>query len=316
MNTIVNARSPFKNHMIDMHTSSVQEALVSANINFTVEKLTVTADVLTPEGVTRIDMPDNKGIVARFPDEIRPFRTVGKDYEVIQNADAFGPLQYLIGEGLISHITQAGSLHGGRKVFMLAELASESTLVDPHKRMVLFATSHDGSGSLMIKGWEKRLFCANQIPMIFSNRGDVIARIKHSSGAKAYLRQSTAAVTASIHQMEAYEGSMQEMCERAITEWEVTVFLNKLFPDPSHVALSNKTTAQIKTITERIREKRTTTSRLINGSNNTNIAGTAASLFAGAVEWSDYHSRGDAGARILNGKDVAFKQRAFVLAGA
>jgi hypothetical protein len=49
----------------------------------------------------------------------------------------------------------------------------------------------------------------------------------------------------------------------------------------------------------------------INGAFNANITGTVAALFQGAVEYSDYDSRGRNADRILLGRDVEFKQRAW-----
>ena len=49
----------------------------------------------------------------------------------------------------------------------------------------------------------------------------------------------------------------------------------------------------------------------INGQYNANIAGTVAALFQGAVEYSDYDARGRNADRILTGRDIKFKKRAW-----
>lgn len=301
--------------MTSLGTTSVSEAMAQSGLDFAIEKLPVSVDVLSEDGVTRMQMPENMGIVARWQDKIVPFRTVGKGYEVIQNTEAFAPLEYLIGEGLVSHIEQAGYTNQGRRVFMLAALSQESHLADPHSRMVMFSTTHDGSGSLVIRGWEKRLFCANQIPMIYKTRKDSdILRIRHSANAKQYMAQTTTAVLAAITQMEDYERNMDVLLNTPAYEGDVEMFLHGMFPNPSTERMQQLTREQTLRAIRNQEEKRETTSRLINGRNNLNITGTAASLFAGAVEWSDYYSRGDNGSRILNGTDVKFKQRAFELA--
>ena len=304
-----NTRNPFGRHMTTLDTTSVSEAMTQSGLDFTIEKLPVTVDVITDEGVTRMPMPDNSGIIARWGNTIVPFRTVGKGYEVIQNAEAFEPLEYLIREGFVSRIEQAGFVKAGRRVFMLAALGEESFLADPHQRMIMFSTAHDGSGSLTVRGWQKRLACANQIPMVL-RKGTAISTIRHSSNAKQYMAQTTDAVLAAIGQMEAYDLTMEKLLQSSVTDYDVELFLEKLFPLPENMKSLWTGTMQESRTLRTTREKRATTSRLINGKNNTNIVGTAASLFAGAVEWSDYHSQGDRGARILNGTDVKFKQRA------
>lgn len=308
-----NTRNPFGRHMTTLDTTSVAEAMTQSGLDFTIEKLPVSVDVITDEGVTRVDMQDNSGIVARWGNTIVPFRTVGKGYEVIQNAEAFEPLEYLIREGFVSRIEQAGFVKAGRRVFMLAALGEESLLADPHQRMIMFSTAHDGTGSLTVRGWQKRLFCANQIPMVLA-KGAAISTIRHSSNAKQYMAQTTDAVLKAIGQMEAYELTINELMERRIDSVQVDAFLEQLFPIPENMKSLWARDMQAGRTLRTAREKRATTSRLINGKNNINIVGTAASLFAGAVEWSDYHSRGDRGARILNGTDVKFKQRALQLA--
>ena len=69
---------------------------------------------------------------------------VSDEYEVVDNRDAFRFLDALIGSEL--HFETAGSLWGGRRVWVLARLPEYVELGgDPSATYIYVANSHDGS---------------------------------------------------------------------------------------------------------------------------------------------------------------------------
>jgi phage/plasmid-like protein (TIGR03299 family) len=83
-------------------------------------------------------------------------------YKVVQNHDAFAFTDALLGEG-VTYET-AGSLNGGRKIWLLAKLPERYNImgedVEPY---LVFHNSHDGSGSIKVCMTPIRVVCQNTL---------------------------------------------------------------------------------------------------------------------------------------------------------
>lgn len=72
---------------------------------------------------------------------------VSDRYQVVQNAEAFAFTDALIGgEGQV-HYETAGSLMGGRKIWLLAKLPDTEIVGDKTEPYLCFSNTHDGSGA-------------------------------------------------------------------------------------------------------------------------------------------------------------------------
>jgi phage/plasmid-like protein (TIGR03299 family) len=100
---------------------------------------------------------------------------------VFQNRDAFDYLDGLVGEKLARYET-AGSLRGGRRVWMLAKLPQElrvghtDDVIEPY---LLLANSHDGSLTLRVIPTTVRVVCANTLHLALSKAGSTGVAIRH-----------------------------------------------------------------------------------------------------------------------------------------
>ena len=83
-------------------------------------------------------------------------------YKVIQNTDAFAFTDELLGEGV--KYETAGSLQGGRKVWLLARLPREYIIsgerISPY---LVFSNTHDGSGAVRVAITPVRVVCNNTL---------------------------------------------------------------------------------------------------------------------------------------------------------
>ena len=82
-------------------------------------------------------------------------------YKIVQNTDAFAFTDALIG-GDVRYET-AGSLFGGRKVWMLARLPKKKLVGDDVVPYLCFTNSHDGSGSVRAMVTPVRVVCNNTL---------------------------------------------------------------------------------------------------------------------------------------------------------
>ena len=83
-------------------------------------------------------------------------------YKVIQNDEAFAFTDGLLGEGV--KYETAGSLQGGRKVWLLAHMPHEYIIsgerISPY---LLFSNTHDGSGAIKVALTPIRVVCQNTL---------------------------------------------------------------------------------------------------------------------------------------------------------
>ena len=132
--------------------------------------------------------PDNHNTEAGIPDVVANVRTdtksvlgvVGKRYRVFQNREAFDFMDALVGDKLAMYET-AGSLHGGKRVWMLAAIPKEyragsDDLIKPY---VLLTNTHDGSQALRMIPTTVRVVCQNTLNLALGMAGAEGLTISH-----------------------------------------------------------------------------------------------------------------------------------------
>jgi hypothetical protein len=111
-----------------------------------------------------LELPDQ--YLVRRKDNQRPLSIMTKKYQVIQNHETFAFADDIIGSGQAVWDT-AGSINGGRVVFMQVELEGhlflKSNPEDKTVKKVLFVNSHDGSKALMGMITPVRVVCQNTL---------------------------------------------------------------------------------------------------------------------------------------------------------
>jgi hypothetical protein len=77
---------------------------------------------------------------------------VGKDYNVVQNTEAFGFFEIIVGDGSGIKYSTAGFLGRGQITFIIAKLPEYIRVgrEDLIEQYLFLTSSHDGSGSISI----------------------------------------------------------------------------------------------------------------------------------------------------------------------
>jgi len=120
--------------------------------------------------------------------------TVTDRYTPIQNTDAFSFLDSVVGEiGQLRYVT-AGSIDGGKRIWLLAQLMGdgydlEPILGDKTKMFLMLTTGHDGKNSLKCKFTSVRIVCQNTLNLALSTGMDGV-NIKHVGDHRAKIRQA------------------------------------------------------------------------------------------------------------------------------
>lgn len=131
------------------------------------------------------------------------FGIVSNRYKIIQNADAFSFTDAILNNGTDEvHYETAGSLHGGRVVWLLAKMENQRILGDEISPYLVFMNTHDGKGSIKVCMSPVRVVCANTLNMALSSAvrswttrhvGDLQAKLdeaRHTLGlAKEYMHE-------------------------------------------------------------------------------------------------------------------------------
>ncbi len=132
---------------------SSAEAIQIAGLDWNVNQHPVKTD----DG---IDIPSYKANIRSSDNKV--LGVVTDRYKVVQNSEAFAFTDGLLGEG-VTYET-AGSLSGGKKIWLLAKLPEKYTImgenVEPY---LLFSNSHDGNGAIRVAMTPVRVVCQNTL---------------------------------------------------------------------------------------------------------------------------------------------------------
>ena len=108
---------------------------------------------------------------------------VGDKYTPLQNRAAYRFLEAIMGQGTLDYET-AGSLMGGRKIWILAKLREDLQPIDGVRLSpyVLLASSHDGSSSIRVRFTTVNVVCNNTLTAALSDK-QVEFSVRHTAGA-------------------------------------------------------------------------------------------------------------------------------------
>jgi phage/plasmid-like protein (TIGR03299 family) len=181
-------------------------------------------------------VPDHKAVVR---DDIGAvLGVVGRQYTPLQNVDAFAFADLLL-PGAEGRYETAGSLMGGRRVWMLAKLG-EADIVpgDPVTDYLLLSNSHDGTSSFRVLQTSVRVVCNNTLTMALGARTEHAIAFKHTAGAIAQTRLEDAqAALGLVDNMTRFFHEVdRELTRHRFTRDFGELFLDEMVPVPSGVA--------------------------------------------------------------------------------
>jgi phage/plasmid-like protein (TIGR03299 family) len=151
------------------------------------------------------------------------FGVVGKDYQIVQNADAFAFFDAIVGGGDGILYETAGALGKGERIFITAKLPDYIRVGsgdDVTEKYIFLSTSHDGTGSITAAFTPIRIVCQNTLNAAIGNMSNVI-RIRHTSGAKQRLEDAHKVMGLANTLSVQLEGIFNQWSKVRITDEEV-----------------------------------------------------------------------------------------------
>jgi len=239
---------------------------------------------------------------------------VGKDYTPIQNVDAFGFFDNIVGNGEAVYET-AGILKRGRAIFLLAVLPDYIKILgseeDTIKKYVLLANWHDGTSALLAMFTDVRVVCNNTLNMALSSAQSQV-KIRHTASAEERMKEAMRTMGLVNQYNVELEKAFNKMAVAKMHTDQLLKYVHTLLPVDEMASDTAKKNAQ-----ER-REMVLVLADKGHGSDLDTARGTVWGAYNAYTEFvdhgSNFRSEDGRAASLLVGDGRARKQRAFDLA--
>lgn len=192
------------------------EAIKHAGLDYTVEKrnlFTTNSGYLNQDSVleyAELDVPNYFANVRNDTDEV--LGVVGKDYNIVQNVDAFAFFDSIIGgeDGILYET--AGALGLGERIFITAKLPDYIRVGrnDCIEKYLFLTSSHDGFGSITAAFTPVRIVCQNTLNAALKSQTNCI-KIRHTASAQERLKQA--------HQLLGISNQLADELEQVFNHW-------------------------------------------------------------------------------------------------
>ena len=220
-----------------MEAPKSREALIAAGIDWRV----LQEDIYTDSG----NLIEGFKANVRDCDE-KVLGVVTDRYKVIQNDEAFAFTDELLGDGV--RYETAGSLMGGRKVWLLAHLPHEYIIagekISPY---LVFSNCHDGSGAIKVAITPIRVVCNNTLNLALATARRSWSTM-HTGDIKYKLEEAKNTLFMADKYMEELGKEFEVLRKKKLTDKQVLEYINMLIP-----LEDNATPTQVKNI-NRLRE--------------------------------------------------------------
>jgi phage/plasmid-like protein (TIGR03299 family) len=153
---------------------------------------------------------------------------VGERYRIVQNREAFAFVDQLLGTEM--HFETAGSLHGGRRVWVLTKLPDWVHVGgDPVRPYVLLMNSHDGSTAVSAATTPVRVVCQNTLNWALSNARQRFS-IRHTEAVTQRVYEARRVLELSIDYYGQFKRVGDRLASERFTERQLRTVLEELYP--------------------------------------------------------------------------------------
>lgn len=167
-------------------------------------------------------------------------------YKVIQNNEAFAFTDELLGEGV--RYETAGSLQGGKKVWLLAHMPHEYIIsgerISPY---LLFSNNHDGSGAIKVALTPIRVVCNNTLNLALATAKRSWSMI-HTGDIKGKMSEARDTLFMAEKYMDSLGKEFENLRLKNLTDKQVMDFIKILLPMEGD--LSDQQTKNMKKLQE------------------------------------------------------------------
>lgn len=197
-------------------------------------------------GIRTVDGMEVAGFKANVRDTDRKILGVVTDrYRVVQNEDAFEFTDVLLGEGV--QYETAGSLHGGKRTWVLARMPHRYIICgDEITPYLVVMNSHDGTSGIRVAMTPIRVVCQNTLNFALSSAKRSWSA-NHVGDIKDKLDDARNSLLYANHYMTELGRSIEDLNRKKLSDQKVYEYIDALFPtDESGTVQQKKNIKRLK----------------------------------------------------------------------
>lgn len=203
---------------------------------------------------------------------------VGNRYKIVQNVEAFEFTDSLVGQG-VTYET-AGSLRGGRTIWLLAKLPNQKILGDDIIPYICFTNSHDGSGCIKVCMTPTRVVCNNTLNLALSTAKRMWST-RHVGNISGKLEEAKQTLGMATEYMQKLSDEADILANTTVSSTQFDSIVQSLFP----ISVNDS-----KRKIERVEESRAKFVKVYNAPDIKKFQGSAWGVVNAAADFADHYS--------------------------
>ena len=152
---------------------------------------------------------------------------VSDRYKIVQNAEAFEFTDSLIG-GDVRYET-AGSLNGGRKIWLLAKLPETEIVGDKTEPYLCFTNTHDGSGAIRVCMTPIRVVCNNTLNLALCSARRAWS-VRHTGDMASKMHEARVCLEMACAYMDELGQTADRLANTTVSRDKLGEILDEMFP--------------------------------------------------------------------------------------
>tara|TARA_R100000152_G_C6759827_1_gene183816 strand:- start:363 stop:1379 length:1017 start_codon:yes stop_codon:yes gene_type:complete len=268
---------------------TAEDAIVAAGLDWEVGCQPVFAEY--DKDGSHIEVPDSYAVIRDTDRKV--LGVVGKNYTPIQNTQCFEFMDEITGPERLVRYHTAGSLHGGKKVWLLAELTNLTFAPVPNDEVqpyLALIDSKDGSMSLTAFFTGVRIVCQNTANFALSKADkNKMVKIRHTQSAMVKMGEAQRVLGLAVEQAQSYGDVMTSLARKQFTQAKWYDFLDNLVGELSIPGEGEPTRGYTRLLNRR--EKLTELFESGIGTDIPGVRGTAWGAYNAITEFTTHHNQ-------------------------
>jgi phage/plasmid-like protein (TIGR03299 family) len=245
---------------------------------------------------------------------------VGPTYKPLQNKEAFNFFNPFLESGAAS-LETAGSLHEGGRVWVLAKINKEDSVIVPKsndtiKKYILLCNSHDGTLAIRVGFTPVRTVCQNTLNMALNDKASKLIRIRHTGDIVGNLDKVSEIMDAANAQFEATAEQFRRMANTEINRADLEKYVRIVFATKKQEEEALLSGEEL-TSGNRVMESVTKMFEHGRGNDMPGVKGTLWAAYNAVAEYVQYERGNDTATRLDNlwfGTGAGLNKKALVTA--
>ena len=241
---------------------------------------------------------------------------VGRIYTPLQNEKAFNFFQPFVDSGEVT-LETAGSLDGGKKIWVLAQLNRDPMEISPNdfvRKYLLLTNRHDGIASAMVGFSPIRVVCANTLAAAIGATDSALLRVRHTAKIEIALDKVREMVNVANQNFESTGEQYKAMVRMGVREADLKNYVRLVFyPNVTKEEITERQQTRLDSLTQNITKLFETGF----GSDLVGSRGTMWGLYNGVTQYLSHEANKDADSRVNSlwfGNNKAVNARAMKVA--